>query len=178
MPTVPPQSLLLVPSLASDSVLRALVTGGEAQGVAELVASICVVSEAQITAVRLKGAVDLDALAASLSVGGAAVAVVHPDQGRWTRWEAGQRVADLGEGDALVVPLDASGDPDFDAVPRSRSTAGSGPFYVVRTALDVGMREMASCRFRPIEAVLEDHAAWRHFVLIRHGHRVVAELPS
>ncbi len=150
--------LLIVAQTAPETVARALTRVDVP--VPTLNALVVTVPEANATAVQLlddrgrPSSADPALFARVLSVGGHAVGVARVDpvgsHRAWERWQDGALSVRLDEGDELYVPHDEDGFPDLDVPPvRARDGVPAG-WRRLRSALDLGMKQMLSCRFTPV----------------------------
>lgn len=148
--------LLVVAQTAPESVARAL--SRVEVSAATLNALVVTVPEARATVVQLldergrPSDIDPALYARVLSVGGHTLGVGRVDpvenNRRWERYHDGELVQSLGLDDELYVPHDEDGFPDLDVPPR-RAPVPEG-WRRLRSALDLGMKEMLSCRFTPV----------------------------
>lgn len=111
-------------------------------------------------------------LAQTLSRGGFAVGHATTEPERFRLYVDGAMTADLSSDDALYVPLDADGDPDFDAEPTAVRDGGDTSGHRVRSCLDLGMDKGFSCRFGPVLSALRA-AQGRAYVVVRDGRALV-----
>ncbi len=174
--------LLIVSQTAPESVARALAR--VEVPVSALNALVVTVPEARATVVQLldergrRSDLDPALYAAVLSVGGHAVGVARVDpvgnRRRWERYLDGALVERLGEEDELYVPHDEDGFPDLDVPPvRARDGVPEG-WRRLRSALDLGMKGMLSCRFTPVLHAFErmhhaEDVAVRAYALVVSG---------
>lgn len=150
--------LLIVAQTAPDSLARALAR--VTAPVPTLNALIVTVPEARATAVQLlddhgrPSEADPALFARVLSVGGHAVGVARIDPvantRRWERYVDGAQTQVIDAEDELYVPHDEDGFPDMDAPPRRASEGVPEGWRRLRSALDLGMKGLVSCRFTPV----------------------------
>ena len=184
------RAVLIVPNLSPETVARGLVESAPPAPsvVAVLVpleeAGACVVVFRDIDGQPL--AVDLDQVAAHMSCGGHDVGVAHglgADEGRrWLRFHCGKVVQVVDARDELFLPLDEDGFPDLERAPMRQGDGPPAGWGRFRTCHDVGMKQVFSCRFGPVEHMLsmlqtgQDVGA-RAFALVNEHRRLVPPLP-
>ena len=155
--------LLVVPQTAPEALARGL---AQAECPApNMVALVVNVPEARATAVRFVDAqgrgldVDPGLFARVLSVGGHEVGVARIDpQANARRFELyrnGAEIAVFTTADELYVPHDEDGFPDLDVPPVRLSDGVPEGWRRLRSALDLGMQRMVSCRFTPVSYAFE-----------------------
>ena len=155
--------LLVVPMSAPESLALALARVEVT--VPGLWALILTVPEARATAVQLCGEhgrpADLDPalFARVMSVGGHTVGVARVDpvanHRSWQTWRDGVMVESVTPDDELYVPYDDEGFPSLEVPPRRAAEGIPEGWRRLRSALDIGMQRLVSCRFTPVAHALE-----------------------
>lgn len=155
--------LLVVSMTAPESLVRALARVEVT--VPGLWALILAVPEARATAVQLCGEhgrpadVDPALFARVMSVGGHTVGVARIDpvanSRRWETFKDGASVEVFTADDELYVPYDDEGFPSMEVAPRRASEGVPEGWRRLRSALDLGMQRLVSCRFTPVSHALE-----------------------
>ena len=155
--------ILVFPQTPPETVARALAVVPGSGG--DLSALILPVPMAAATVARFydahgrQAALDLTPYAAALSRGGHALGVVRIDPvgntRRWAAWRDGAQAEVYTPDDELYVPHDEDGLPDLEAPPvRARDGVPAG-YRRLRSALDLGMQKLVSCRFTPVAHAVE-----------------------
>ncbi len=155
--------LLVVPMSAPESLALALARVEVT--VPGLWALILTVPEARATAVQLTvehgRPADLDPalFARVMSVGGHTVGVARVDpvanHRSWQTWRDGVMVESVTPDDELYVPYDDEGFPSLEVPPRRAAEGIPEGWRRLRSALDIGMQRLVSCRFTPVAHALE-----------------------
>lgn len=155
--------LLVVPMCAPEPLAVALAR--VEVSVPGLWALILNVHEARATVVQLCGEhgrpaeLDPALFARVMSVGGHAVGVARVDpvanHRSWETWRDGALIESITPDDELYVPYDDEGFPSLDVPPRRASEGLPEGWRRLRSALDLGMQRLVSCRFTPVAHALE-----------------------
>lgn len=155
--------LLVVPQSAPASLALALARVEVA--VPSLVALVVAVPEARASAVQLlddhgrPSEADPALFARVLSVGGHAVGVARIDPvantRHWERYQDGLQAETLGSSDELYLPHDEDGFPDLEVTPVRAADGVPEGWRRLRSALDLGMMRLLSCRFTPVSHAFE-----------------------
>lgn len=155
--------ILVVPQTAPESLARGLAVTDLPSP--SLVALVVNVPEAQSTAVRFldpsgrPAEVDPGRFARVLSVGGHTVGVARIDPGANTRrfelYRNGAVLHVFTPEDELYVPHDEDGFPDMEVPPVRQADGVPEGWRRLRSALDLGMQRLVSCRFTPVAHAFE-----------------------
>lgn len=166
----PVMHLLIVPLAPAEQIARSLVAS--LPDAPDVVARILPVEEANAVAIQLYDGdgqalnLDYEAFAARLSVGSHGVGLLT-DGEHWRAYAAGALTRQLGPDDALFLPVDEDGLPDMEQRPVRRGDGVPAGWGLFRSAADLGMTSLVSCRFGPVRHALSRPG--RRFVLVHHG---------